>query len=73
MWMVFMAIGFISGIIITLIIIRTFFSCGNLRIDLSDPEDGPYLFLELTKELNAVLNKKIVIFTVRIKNDLPHK
>lgn len=73
MWMVFMAIGFISGIIITLIIIRTFFSSGNLRIDLSDPEDGPYLFLELTKELNAVLNKKIVIFTVRIKNDLPHK
>lgn len=73
MWMVFMAIGFISGIIITLIIIRNFFSSGNLRIDLSDPEDGPYLFLELTKELNAVLNKKIVIFTVRIKNDLPHK
>lgn len=73
MWMVFMAIGFISGIIITFIIIRNFFSSGNLRIDLSDPEDGPYLFLELTKELNAVLNKKIVIFTVRIKNDLPHK
>lgn len=42
---------------------------GTLRVDQSDPDSGPYLFLELTHEgTNAIEKKKYVIFKVDLKN-----
>ena len=45
---------------------------GNLRIDNSD-SDGPYLFLELTKNISAFDKKKQVILNVRNKSYIPQK
>lgn len=43
-------------------------SVGTLRIDQSDPTEAPYLFLELDKPVESVMNKKIVTFRVNKKN-----
>ena len=43
-------ISFIFGIVISLLVAHYVFrpkQIGSLRIDRSDPDDGPYLFLEL--------------------------
>lgn len=47
---------------------------GTLRIDNSDPEDGPYLFLELTPtaDINYIKTKKHVTMQVRVKNYISH-
>lgn len=42
---------------------------GSLRVDQSDPDSGPYLFLELShKGAAAIYKKKYVILKVDIKN-----
>ena len=46
---------------------------GNLRIDRSDPADGPHLFLELDTDVPAVLSQKQVVFRVRAEDFLPHE
>jgi len=46
---------------------------GNLRIDRSDPVDGPHLFLELDTDVPAVLSQKQVVFRVRAEDFLPHE
>lgn len=66
-------IGLCAGCIITLAVIRKFFTSGILRVDCSDPDDGPYLFLEVSKEISSILNKRFVIFTVCLKDFFPHK
>lgn len=40
---------------------------GTLRIDRSDP-DGPYLFLELDRNVEALSKQKHVVFNVLDKN-----
>ena len=45
--------------------------CGNLRINRSDEE--PYLFLELSKEVEDICDKKYVVFKVRDENFDTHK
>ena len=45
---------------------------GTLRIDRSD-EDGPYLFLELSKNIPAFDKKKKVIMSVRDENYISQK
>ena len=65
-------IGYIVGAVITMIIFR-FFLVGTLVVDNSDPFDGPFLFLELTKKVKSVANKKYVILKVNLKNSLSHK
>lgn len=40
---------------------------GILRIDRSD-EDGPYLFLELKKDISSFSNKKIITMFVKNEN-----
>lgn len=45
---------------------------GNLVIDNSDP-DGPYMFLELTGDLNTSLSDKEVLFTVVHKDYISQK
>ena len=45
-------------------------SVGTLRIDQSDPEDGPYPFLEGTKPLHYIRSRKFVILKVKVENYL---
>ena len=60
-------LGFMVGIVSFLVylIVR---SVGTLRVDQSDPTEQPYLFLELDKPVESVINKKYVVFRVNKKN-----
>lgn len=69
-------IGIIVGIIIGAVavcLIFGAFSVGSLRIDHSIPEDEPYLFLELTRNVSTILRKKFVVLKVRAEDFIPHK
>lgn len=48
---------------------------GKLRVDSSDPDDGPYLFLELNQSIEAVKlrDKKRVILEVDDTNFISQK
>lgn len=59
--------GVLIGTIIYAIAVKTA-SVGTLRIDQSDPEDSPYLFLELDKNVFTIASKKYVIMKVNLKN-----
>lgn len=64
------ALLFILGIVIGGLVTAVIFvqvSVGTLRIDRSDPNDVPYLFLELSTTPNAVGKKKYVM--LRVSND----
>lgn len=64
--------GVLLGISISSIVYRSYF-VGNLRIDNSDPVDGPYMFLELEKGIGDISSKKHVILKVRRENYISHK
>ena len=69
-------LSFIAGVIIGLFIFymrNKSDICGNLRIDRSQKDEQPYLFLELSKEVNDICGKKYVIFKVRDENFDTHK
>lgn len=65
-------IGILVGCVITLSIFRMR-SVGSLRIDTSDPDDGPYLFLELEKDIGEIYQKKHVVLKVNTKSFIPHE
>ncbi|HOA80595.1 MAG TPA: hypothetical protein PKK61_05975 [Defluviitaleaceae bacterium] len=65
-------IGVFLGVSITSIIFRSHF-IGDLRIDNSDPEDGPYIFLELSKRIGNISSKKYVVLKVKLENFIPQK
>ena len=60
-------LGFVGGMVFFLICL-TARSIGTLRVDQSDPTEQPYLFLELDKPVESVINKKYVLFRVNKKN-----
>ena len=66
-------LGVLIGVIFTCVVFRCWM-VGALRVDHSDhsdhsdPHDAPYLFLELSKELTSVTNKKYVVLKVLKKN-----
>ena len=60
-------LGVLIGVIFTCVVFRCWM-VGVLRVDHSDPHDAPYLFLELSKELTSVTNKKYVVLKVLKKN-----
>lgn len=66
------AIGIIIGAVVTCLVFGAF-SVGSLRVDQSIPEDDPYLFLELTKNVSTILKKKFVVLKVRAEDFIPHK
>ena len=68
---IILAIGIAVGSIITRIIIKPL-DIGTLRIDTSDP-DGPFMFLELSKDVDTVASKKYVILKVNLKNYISQK
>lgn len=65
-------IGMLVGCVVTLFIF-CMRSVGSLRIDTSDPDDGPYLFLEMSKDINKVCKKKYITLKVNLKNFIPHE
>ena len=68
-------LGIIIGIIIGVIMTRkkhTNEPIGTLRIDSSDP-DGPYLFLELSSNVDFVKNKRYVTLKVDTKSYITQK
>lgn len=46
---------------------------GDLRVDQSDPDSPPQLFLELDKDVPAVMTKKYVAFRVKAEDFIPHE
>ena len=67
----------VIGILIGLLIERYIFQekpIGSLRIDQSDPDSGPYLFLELDRSgADAIYKQRYVRLRVELKNYISHK
>ena len=67
----------VIGILIGLFIERYIFQekpIGSLRVDQSDPDSGPYLFLELDPgRANVIYKKQRVPLRVKIKNYISRK
>lgn len=57
------AVGVIGSV---LVLLKT--KGGTLRIDRSDPDSDPYMFLELTESLPSVMRKRYVVFRVNLEN-----
>lgn len=70
-------IWLLVGILIGLLASRFIFkdkSIGSLRVDQSDPDSEPYLFLELDPGgMNDIYKKQSVCLRVKIKNYISHK
>ena len=72
-------IGLIGGMIIGIIIgysislwLRTKGLIGTLRVDHSDPDEAPYLFLELSNGgFDKIQQGKIVSFVVKMEDYIP--
>ena len=58
---------FILGFVMKIFIFRTK-PIGILKVDESDPEDGPYLFLELEVNPNVIKQARTVTLKVDTKN-----
>ena len=72
MEVIFVGIGCLIGYIATALIFRAF-KVGTLRVDTSDPDDGPYMFLELSKDVRTVMSKKYIVLKVNTKNFISQK
>lgn len=46
---------------------------GTLRVDHSDPDDGPYLFLELSEDPEKLINQQYIILNVNVEDYISHK
>lgn len=65
---IFLIIGVAIGYVLSRFIVKEK-PVGTLRVDQSDPDSGPYLFLELTQNgATAMQNKKYVLFKVDLKS-----
>lgn len=75
--LVLVILGFLLGITIGFIfsnyLKRNDEPIGDLRIDESDPEDGPYLFLELKTKPDNFKSYKRVTLNVKAENYLSQK
>ena len=65
----FLVGGVIIGIFLTILILRKE-PIGTLRVDYSDPDSGPYLFLEIPQRNSHLITQKK---TVTFKVDLTQK
>lgn len=69
---IFLAIGIVVGCILSRLIPKKI--VGTLRVDHSDPDSGPYLFLELNHGgMETMKKKKYVLFEVNLKSYIPHE
>lgn len=63
-------LGFILGFTVSTVCKKY---VGTLRIDQSDPNDSPYLFLEMSEDPRRLLNKKRVNLKVNTQNYISQK
>lgn len=67
----------VTGILIGVAVSRFIFrekTIGSLRVDNSDPDSGPYLFLELDRDgAEAIYKKRYVRLRVDMKNYISQK
>lgn len=56
-------LGFVLGIITSLIVVKRSLS-GTLKVVKSDEENDPYLFVELDKPVESIVEKRFVLFDV---------
>ena len=70
-YLLLLIIGFVVGItVMKIILVLT--SSGTLVVDCSDP-DGPYLFIELNKELSEIEGKNSITVDVEFTNYISQK
>lgn len=65
-------VGIAIGCIISRIVFRDE-PVGTIRVDTSDPDDGPYLFLVLTKDLDVISQKKNIVLKIDLTSHTPRK
>lgn len=69
--------GLAIGILVGLLLARVIFQekpVGSLRVDDSDPDSGPYLFLKLDHSgADAIYKKRQVCLRVELKNYISHR
>ena len=63
----------VMGLVVYSSVTRLKKSQGKLNIDYSDPDDGPYLFLELKVPIADVVSKKQVLFDVNVTQYISQK
>ena len=65
------------GVVIGMLVSRFIFRekpVGSLRVDESDPDSGPYLFLESDRSgADAIYKQRYVRLRVELKNYISHK
>lgn len=68
-------LGMIVGVIVTVIVAKWLSPkmVGYLRVDHSDPDDGPYMFLELTRGLEFVASQDTVNLKVKLEDYIPRE
>lgn len=65
---------FVVGIIVGIMIANKHNKpIGTLRIDQSDPDEAPYLFLELSEDPMKLMSSTYVTLKVNAKNYISHK
>lgn len=69
----FLTIGYIMGILVTFVFVHISMKAGVLRIDHSDQLDGPYMFLEISKNVDFITNRRYVLLEVRREDFIPRK
>lgn len=73
MTIIFAVIGaFAIGILIGKCLFQEY-PVGDLRVDRSDLDDGPHLFLELDTDVRTITTKKRVVFRVKAVDFIPHE
>ncbi len=65
--------GILAGVLIAAFLFRRKPVVGALRVDTSDPQDGPYLFLELTENMDKVMKSRQITLDVKLENYIPQK
>jgi hypothetical protein len=74
MWVI---VAFLIGCVVGGILSKVIFKpeiAGAIRVDHSDPDSGPYLFLELQKGVgSSIMQKNYVTFKVEVKDYISHK
>lgn len=72
MEILFCILGIVIGVGVSYVYIRSR-SVGCIRVDRSDPDEPPYLFLELSGPVETVTKHGYVILNVQAKDFVPHK
>lgn len=73
---VYFFIGFFTAVFLATVwalVHRKRNSVGTIRIDTSDPDSPPYMFLELAVPFSVLYSKRMVICDVSTKNYISQK